>query len=47
MMLSLTGYWTKEITAGHAPPMTKAPGIPLPLLPKRVLNAIDLEEAQQ
>jgi len=28
----------KEITAGYAPPRAKAPGIPLPLLPKRVLS---------
>ena len=38
MTQSLTGSWMKEITAGHAPPRAKAPGIPLPLLPKRVLR---------
>ena len=33
-------YRNMKQTAGHAPPMTKAPGIPLPLLPKRVLKHI-------
>ena len=29
----------KEITAGYAPPRAEAPGIPLPLRPKRVLKS--------
>ena len=36
--LSSDCYRNMKQTAGHAPPRAKAPGIPLPLLPKRVLN---------
>lgn len=39
MTQSLIGSWMKEITAGYAPPRAEAPGIPLPLRPKRVLKS--------